>query len=279
MELVHDMPIYIPFRSVEEANEWQPLAEDPAYKPYMKLHAQNPILGYKIEEDLGGIETIKSGFLDVQRMLDSFREKVLVEGRILSDNMDYNHILISENGIHYGDVKASKIVFCEGYKGLDNPWFGWLPFKLTKGETISIEIPNHNPQCIFHCKRLFIMPDLNGSFRLGATYEHVTIDEICTSEAKNELLDRFNELYEDVYTVVNHKAAIRPTVTDRKPMIGVHPIHKQLYVFNGLGTKGVTLAPYLAEEFILGLESEKPISQEVDIKRFIKKYYKSSIER
>ena len=58
------------------------------------------------------------------------------------------------------------------------------------------------------------------------------------------------------------------TVKDRRPLIGLHPKHPQLAVFNGMGTKAVMLAPYFAIAFSDFLETGKELNSEVDIKRY-----------
>ena len=68
---------------------------------------------------------------------------------------------------------------------------------------------------------------------------------------------------------MHHTAGIRPTVNDRRPLIGLHPEHRSLGVFNGLGTKGVMLAPFFAKQFAGFLEHALPLNKEVDIARFL----------
>jgi glycine/D-amino acid oxidase-like deaminating enzyme len=70
------------------------------------------------------------------------------------------------------------------------------------------------------------------------------------------------------YEIIKHEAGIRPTVNDRRPILGIHPEHPRLAVFNGLGTKGVMLAPYFANQLIDHLEKEQTIDPEVDLSRF-----------
>jgi glycine/D-amino acid oxidase-like deaminating enzyme len=48
----------------------------------------------------------------------------------------------------------------------------------------------------------------------------------------------------------------------------VHPEHDQLLVFNGLGTKGVMLAPYFANKMARFTLKDEPLPEEVNISRF-----------
>ena len=63
-------------------------------------------------------------------------------------------------------------------------------------------------------------------------------------------------------------AGIRPTVKDRRPLVGRHSAHKNVYILNGLGTRGVMIAPYVASELFQFIENNKALDSEIDIKRF-----------
>mgnify|MGYP006200208843 CR=1 FL=1 len=53
-------------------------------------------------------------------------------------------------------------------------------------------------------------------------------------------------------------------------MIGTHPKFKNLHVLNGLGTRGVMLAPAMAKALFEHIEYQMPLPKEIDIKRFKK---------
>jgi glycine oxidase len=68
--------------------------------------------------------------------------------------------------------------------------------------------------------------------------------------------------------VISHFAGIRPTVKDRKPLIGTHHQYNNIHILNGLGTRGVMLGPAMAIALFEHIEKGTPIAPEVDIKRF-----------
>ena len=70
------------------------------------------------------------------------------------------------------------------------------------------------------------------------------------------------------YKVVNQMAGIRPTVKDRRPLVGRHAVYKNVYVLNGLGTRGVMIGPYVAKQLFDFIEFGMPLEAEIDIKRF-----------
>ena len=61
---------------------------------------------------------------------------------------------------------------------------------------------------------------------------------------------------------------MRPTVIDRRPLIGEHAEHKNLYVLNGLGTRGVMIAPYVADQLFNYIENKQELAKEISIERF-----------
>ncbi len=89
-----------------------------------------------------------------------------------------------------------------------------------------------------------------GLFKVGATYEWNDLSEKPSEKGRQFLIEKLNELLDTEYEIVNHITGIRPTTKDRRAIVGEHPEHKGMYILNGLGTKGVMQAPYLAKELI-----------------------------
>ena len=58
------------------------------------------------------------------------------------------------------------------------------------------------------------------------------------------------------YKVVNHVAGIRPTVVDRRPLIGGHPEYSNLFILNGFGSRGVLIGPQLSHELYKYIEED-----------------------
>ena len=108
----------------------------------------------------------------------------------------------------------------------------------------------------------------DGNYKLGATYNWDEIDNEPTEEGKQQLLKRAARFINDEVIVLEHKAGVRPTVLDRRPLLGIHPQHSQLAVFNGMGTKGVMLAPYFANKMVKLVLDNEALPNEVNINRF-----------
>ncbi|MDO9039733.1 MAG: FAD-dependent oxidoreductase, partial [Lutibacter sp.] len=93
--------------------------------------------------------------------------------------------------------------------------------------------------------------------------------QLPTEEGKNELLTKLKSVIDVPFEIVEHIAGIRPTVKDRRPLAGKHPKHQNLAVLNGLGTRGVMIAPTLVKELYDHLENGIALDQEISIARFL----------
>ncbi|MES2592913.1 MAG: FAD-binding oxidoreductase [Bacteroidota bacterium] len=226
-----------------------------------------------IHNPLGSSEVINSGNLNTAAFLDAFRNYFKTNNQLLEEKFEYDQLSITEDSVSYKNFTADKLIFCEGYKSLDNPYFKWLPFKLTKGEILIVKIPllsgketDYSEKVIN--KGVFILPLGNDTYKVGATYEWEDLTEQPTEKGKAYLIDKLEKVLKVPFEIIGHQAGIRPTVNDRRPLIGIHPAHKSLGIFNGMGTKGVMLAPYFAKHFVDFLENNMPLEKEVDIARF-----------
>ncbi len=69
--------------------------------------------------------------------------------------------------------------------------------------------------------------------------------------------------------VVEHVVAIRPTVVDRRPVVGTHLDFKNIHILNGLGSRGVMIAPYVSQKLFNSIENNTPLDSEIDVSRFL----------
>jgi glycine/D-amino acid oxidase-like deaminating enzyme len=109
----------------------------------------------------------------------------------------------------------------------------------------------------------------NHRYYVGATYDWSSFEQEKTADKKRYLETNLNKSVNCNYEIIEQKVGIRPTVLDRRPLLGEHPKNKGMYVFNGMGTKGLSLAPYFATELIAHIEEGQALHPEVAISRFI----------
>ncbi|MCB0408829.1 MAG: FAD-dependent oxidoreductase [Flavobacteriales bacterium] len=261
-----DIPIYKLFVNEEEAEFWRQKSNEPELFEWIDRTVEFPFEKEHIDYPYGASKTLQSGFLQTEKWLNNYREFLIGKNAFLKERFDYNQIEFDNEAVNYKNIYASKIIFCEGYQSTKNKFFDWLPFKLTKGEVLTVRFKNLKLNDAIN-KGVFVLP-YNNAYKLGATYNWDELNETTTKKGKEELLNKASRFISDEIEVINHKAGVRPTVNDRRPLLGVHPEFSQLAVFNGLGTKGVMLAPYFGQKMVSFLLENKSLPTEVNINRF-----------
>lgn len=271
----HPTPIYRPFLSIEEQNEWMGKSASPEWRPFISKVFSSTAHWQGVHDSLGGLLLKQTGYLDTNAFLDTVRSFFEQDGSYTCESFDYSLLQIFDDTVQYKDWVAKKIIFCEGTELLHNPLFNWIPIRPLKGETLSVRAAL--PQDSVLNRGVYAVQQHDGSFKIGATYETKDLSASVSEKGRAELEEKFQEIFRLPYTVVGQAWGFRPTSPDRRPIIGEHPERKNVLVFNGLGTKGVSLAPFAAAlltEFLLhGIRSS--IYAAVDVNRYYSLYWKA----
>jgi glycine/D-amino acid oxidase-like deaminating enzyme len=210
----------------------------------------------------------EAGNIDTGTLMYAVAEKLKESGSYFSELFAAEKLLVSsETAVYDQRIKASRVVFCEGHLGRTNPWFGQLPIRPVKGQVLHVHIPGLKTSDIIN-RGVYLLPQGEDLFTAGATFENDIDDETNTAAAEEELLGKLHKFIRVPIRVESRYAGIRPAVKDRRPLLGVHPVFSPLAVFNGLGSKGVLLAPWLAEQLVLHLEEGNALPEEVRAGRF-----------
>jgi glycine/D-amino acid oxidase-like deaminating enzyme len=261
------MPLYRPFRSVGEQNEWIGRSEDSGFRKYISKVSTKPGFREMVNDPLGGITLKETGYVDTTSYLLSVREYLLNLGAYRAEVFDEKNLEIFENSVRYGTVTAQKIIFCQGIRNGSNQWFGTLPIKSLKGETITVQ--SEWKFDVILNRGVYVVPgQIENEWKVGATYKLFDTRPEVTAEGKEELNEKLADLIRIPFTIKGQNWGVRPTSPDRKPILGRHPKHSSLIIFNGLGTKGVSLAPYFSEVLIRAMENKGTINKEADVSRF-----------
>jgi len=112
-------------------------------------------------------------------------------------------------------------------------------------------------------------------FTVGATYDFTSQSPGITEGGKTELETKLSELTQSPYVVTGQNWGMRPTTLDQKLMSGRHPSQPNILIFNGLGTKGVSQAPWFSAQLAGYLDGENEILEAVNIQRYKALYWKS----
>ena len=277
-ETYNEMEEMLSIKFIEQKQMIKPLAEQdiPMWQKRIDQGKMNHYIdrvdkdlrleGYKAIEHYGSL--VQTGSCNLSLLIQSMRHFFKQHDYLVKDHLKINDVTFEDKYVYWKNLSAEKIIFCRGYKDAQNALFPPESFYLTKGELIEIEANALSEDYILN-KNLFVLPTGQKRFKVGATYQWDTINEDTSEEGKSELLTKLNKLIDTDYTVLNHWAGVRPTVKDRRPILGIHPHNDRLAIFNGLGTKGVMLAPYFSEQMLQLLENpQAEINEEVKLDRF-----------
>jgi len=264
----YDYPIdiYRIFKSFEEQNNWFSATDNPALSNYMIPKVIN-------EKHIGVIanygfgKLTNTGRIDTNALIEDYRNYLNKNNVLINEKFDYPKLGISNYKVDYKLITASKIVFCEGFGLKENPYFNYLPMQEAKGELITIHAPNLNVDFLIKAP-VFVLPLGNNYYKVGATFNWNDKTKLPTEEGKLELVTKLNTFITVDYKIVEQNAGIRPTVKDRRPLVGKHPTHQNLAILNGLGTRGVMIAPTVAKALFNHLENEAILDKEININRF-----------
>ena len=261
------------FKSIEEQNDWFLASDQPLLKQFL-----NPKIETKkyngVAGNFGFGIVNETGRIDTQKLIKAYRNFLVDENLIRFEKFEHEKLKISSEKIDYKNIECSRVVFCEGFGIKANPYFKDLPLEEVKGELITIFAPEINIDFLLK-SALFLIPLGNHHYKVGATFNHDDKTAAPTEEGKLELIKKLEKVINVPYKIVSQSAGIRPATHDRRPFLGVHAKHKNLALLNGLGTRGVMIAPTMAIALYNHIEKGEILDTEIDIKRINKKQPKS----
>ncbi len=266
IKLDYKIPVFRRFTSVEEQNNWFAASDKIGLSRWLSTKIKkndNP----SIDAEFGFGEVLETGRIDSPLLIDSYKKYLKEKDVFIPEEFNYKELLLHDNSVIYKNIKAKNIVFAEGFGVKRNPFFNHLPLKEAKGELLIIDAPDLKIEFVLKSS-VFLIPLGNDKYIIGATYNWKDKTNNITQEAKEELLNKLKTVLKCNYKVVGQVAGIRPTVIDRRPLVGVHSENKNMFILNGLGTRGVMIAPYIAKQLYGFIENNKPLEREIDIVRF-----------
>ncbi len=255
--------------NISQENQWESSTSRPNYSEFTA--DENDCGGYQnfVNESWTYRKIKKAMIVDVSALIQSYADFLMTKNMLIKDQIDFDQTDFTSVPFKYNNEIFSKVIFCEGYKAIENPFFNYLPFQPSKGEALKIKIDNLKTEDILR-DDIFIVPQKSDEFWSGGEYVWEFENDKPSERFHKSWLNKLRALIKGRFSVVGHVAGVRPSVKGRRPLIGQHTKWKHLYIFNGMGTKGTSLIPYFAEEFSEYLFGGGKINPEVDIIRFNK---------
>ena len=268
----YDLPLVRTLFNRGDENDWLARGGDAAYRTFLD---DTPALG-RIPEitypafSYAGVR--QAARVDLETLTTAYRNRLRASGQITETELDYADLAPGPQGVAWkssaGTLNFDRVIFCEGWRSRFNPWFNYLPCTGNKGEVLVVRTEEPVLDRLFK-HRVFLVPRADGTYWVGATSENTFKDESPTPRQADYLEQRLREVLKAPFTIVDHQAAVRPTVRDRRPVVGADPKNERLWLFNGLGTKGASLAPLVSEWLLAALQNGTSLPGEVDLNRFV----------
>ncbi|WP_336691216.1 MULTISPECIES: NAD(P)/FAD-dependent oxidoreductase [unclassified Chryseobacterium] len=258
-----DAPIHRIFHDENEQSLW------------LKKSGNDDLL-YFLDKNFDHLKVVKNDFLS-GKVNQSARLNVNGFFKGLFSFLEKNEKLIAEKFIYfdldvekstYRDFTFKNILFCEGMGVKHNPFFSEIPVNPNKGHHIKVELSEKIPENITIKKKHFLFPLNEQLYFYGGTYDREQLHHEIDDSAVEQLKKGLTEFYPHPFEIKEVNFGFRPTVKDRRPIIGRHPDYHNLYVFNGLGARGILNGCYFSKSLFDFIEKDIPLDKEISLERF-----------
>lgn len=256
-------PIHRIFHDENEQRLWTKKAQNDELKNFLSENFES-LNGVKNDFLSGKVN--QSARLDVSGFFNSLMSFLNNENFIRNEKFNYEELKAEE--CIYQDLVFKNIVFCEGMGVIENPFFNTVPVNPNKGHHIRLKLSEELPKDVTIKKKHFLFPLDNGLYFYGGTYDRDQLHHEIDASAVEQLRNGLSEIYKNDFEIKEVHFGFRPTVKDRRPIIGNHSEFKNFFVFNGLGARGILNGCYFAKSLFDAIENNVPLPPEVSLDRF-----------
>lgn len=232
---------------------------------YLTLPADQTKWRSHFNDNFGFGEIGPCYLVNLSELISAYRASV--SSYLLEEWFDMNMLQTEGDHIRYNNIIAGSIIFCDGVPGANNPYFNRLPFAPNKGEVLWIECADIPTENIFK-SGINLVPWSENVFWVGSSYEWEFTNILPTESFREKTIAHLKRWLKASFEVVDHKASVRPATLERRPFVGFHPIYPNIGILNGMGTKGCSLAPFFASQFVTHIVEGTPVQPDADIRRF-----------
>ncbi len=205
--------------------------------------------------------------IDLPALLSGWREELIRKQSLLEETFDPDRLIVTADLIRYKDIRADRIIFCDGTMGLSERFFPGLPFAPNKGEVLILEVPGLSNRFIYK-QGMMLAPLSDGTWWLGSSYQWSFDHPHPTADFRQSAEKALQAWLKIPYKILDHRAGVRPATLERRPFVGLHATDHRVGILNGMGTKGCSLAPYFAQQLVAHILHETSIHPEASLSRF-----------
>jgi len=263
VSLLKRITVYRDLTETSALNQWDMRRMDEAYAPFMGKPKRELTIPLNIPEVVG--PTLQAAQVNLREFIGAYRQFLQSKQLLVERDLPIDEA--KEDGTQWrlGRFAARRIIDCTGPGAIKTKTWGKLPWRGTKGEAFRFALPEL-PRDTAVKKKHFICPiGSESEIWLGGTNQDHFEDELPSVDGKARLMEQAAAFAIKVPQDAEVLCAIRPTTKDRRPMVGQHPKKKGLWICNGLGTKGTSLAPYCTKQLAMTLMKDAVLDPEIDV--------------
>ncbi|SDE22028.1 NAD(P)/FAD-dependent oxidoreductase [Riemerella columbipharyngis] len=245
-------------------------------KLWLKKYDENPKLKHFLSPNFSYIEGVENPFgtgmvehsarLDVNNFFHSMLGYLQEQGCLIQEKFIYDRLDMKQSV--YDGIRFKNILFAEGIKVRENPYFNDLDIRSNKGHHINIKLSKAVDSSLTIKKKHFLFSNEQEFCYYGGTYDRENTNEGIDEKAVSQLEQGLSEFYKHDYELLSAHYGFRPTVKDRRPLVGRHRYYDNMFIFNGLGARGILNGNYFSELLYQNIEHNVPLPEEVGVYRF-----------
>ncbi len=245
-----DQNFFIPKPIIRVLRSHDELERACRIKPYIKAIHKPGHYGSTMIDPYGSLEISQGGYFKTHLLLNSLRKYFLGRKMLIAEHFSYDDLKLNEQYAQWKSEKFNTVIFCEGFKAQNNPWFKELPYNFAKGELLKVSFQSPALPDAIICQQQWCLPAENGTYLVGSTYDRLNINSISTEQGRSNILKGLSDFILAKPHVIEHYAAVRPVMLNQKPIITAHPSTPRMWIFNGFASKGFLCVPYYAQMFV-----------------------------
>lgn len=259
------IPMLRLFNTEQEKQLLHKRVSQPGYEKYIGKKISPRHIEPKIVGSWEGFLQNNTGYLDIRSFLQNIKNHFETVNQLIESKLNYAEIAIQRNCVYWKQIRAKRIIFCEGSGAQKNPWFDWLPFQFAYGSILTVRANESLPKYIINNGK-WVLPLDHNTLRIGSTFHWQPLNHQARDADKQQLINGLFSMLKlnDGYNITNQQDGVRPSTLDKSPFIGMHQNQPCIGIFNGFGAKGVMTIPYYAELFsnhlLYGDELPAPVS-------------------
>ncbi len=208
------------------------------------------------------VKILRSAIVNTKLLLTSTKAWLQQNSSFHTAVIDYQTISKAETYFTLDGLSAKKIIFCEGYQAINNPWLKDLPFKLAKGEIITINHASNKLDEMLNWGK-WLVPSKDRQAKLGSNFVWNDLNLEPNASTQAELLESMQKHTSIKGIAIKSEVGIRPSTLRRDPFVGALSNLENSFCFNGFGSKGCLQIPYYAELLCDFLLDHKPLPNKV----------------